>query len=395
MTAALRREIPFNKSVLKWARERRGRSYEDAATSAGVRPEKVAEWEDRSASSLPSVRQARLLAAAYGRPFLEFLAAEIPILSESPLVPDFRLGRSTPGPEDHIGLAEVQSWAESLRLNAIDLLEMLGDQIPRFRSDLHATVVDSFEDMAWKVRLAIGFTPELQIGLPSKERDNVPQVLRKKIERAGVLVVKSSALNEFSARGMCMYADALPIVIFGGEAFGAQAFTMAHELAHVVLSHSAVSDGLKGPGTNRIEQWCNDFAGAFLIPKPILVRDLDHLQINSPSIDDFRLKSLAARYAVSRHAMLVRLVKLGYVRKEYYWGFKRQQFIAEEDSHVAQGRSKYYGSRYRNSCGDFYTGLVLEAWSSGHITNHNAAEFLGIKNITHLNDIRSNFEVRE
>jgi hypothetical protein len=38
-----------------------------------------------------------------------------------------------------------------------------------------------------------------------------------------------------------------------------------------------------------------------------------------------------------------------------------------------------------------YTGLVLEAWSSGIITNHNAAEFMGIKNIAHLEEIRSRF----
>ena len=44
--ARARREVPFNKAVLKWARERRGRSYEQAANSAGVTPEKIIEWEE-------------------------------------------------------------------------------------------------------------------------------------------------------------------------------------------------------------------------------------------------------------------------------------------------------------------------------------------------------------
>ena len=32
-----------------------------------------------------------------------------------------------------------------------------------------------------------------------------------------------------------------------------------------------------------------------------------------------------------------------------------------------------------------------EAWSSGRITNHNAAEYMGIKNFEHLYAIRDNF----
>jgi hypothetical protein len=33
----------------------------------------------------------------------------------------------------------------------------------------------------------------------------------------------------------------------------------------------------------------------------------------------------------------------------------------------------------------------MEAWGTDRITNHNAAEFMGIKNLRHLNDIRQHF----
>jgi hypothetical protein len=74
-----------------------------------------------------------------------------------------------------------------------------------------------------------------------------------------------------------------------------------------------------------------------------------------------------------------------------FWGVRRAQFIKEEREYKSHARAKYYGSRYRSSRGEMYTGLVLEAWSSGIITNHSAAEFMGIKNIAHLHEIRNRF----
>lgn len=100
---------------------------------------------------------------------------------------------------------------------------------------------------------------------------------------------------------------------------------------------------------------------------------------------------MASAFCVSRHAALVRLIELGYVSERFYWETKRAQFIEQENAFKGGGRAEYYGSRYRSSRGDLYTGLVLEAWSNGIITNHNAAEFMGIKNLAHLDDIRNRF----
>jgi transcriptional regulator with XRE-family HTH domain len=134
--AQVRRDVPFNKDVLKWARERRGLSYEQAAHGAGVTPEKIMGWEERDGTTRPTVRQARLLASEYDRPFLEFFSREIPEISEPQLIPDFRLYHDPPRPDEHRGLIELQSWAETFRLNTLDLLEILGDQTPRFPNDL-------------------------------------------------------------------------------------------------------------------------------------------------------------------------------------------------------------------------------------------------------------------
>lgn len=389
-----RRDVPFNKAVLKWARERRGRSYEQAAHSAGVTPERIIEWEKRDSVARPTVRQARLLAGEYDRPFLEFFSREIPEIAEPKLVPDFRLYHGAARPDEHRELLELQSWAETFRLNTLDLLELLGDQTPRFPNDLYVNATSSPSHAARRTREFMKFALSEQIGLKNSERDSVPKKLRMKIEALGVLVLKNSVLKDFHARGMCIYSEVLPVIVFGSESPSAQVFTLVHELAHIVLKQS----GISGPPSDRSpssknEQWCNEFAAAFLIPEDILAIDVGSEPNDAPTIEDTRLAALAARYAVSRHAMLIRLVKLGYVQADFYWRVKRPQFVEEEEEYKGGGRSKYYGSRYRSACGDFYTGLVLEAWETGRITNHNAGEFMGIKNLQHLEDIRSNFGV--
>jgi hypothetical protein len=95
--------------------------------------------------------------------------------------------------------------------------------------------------------------------------------------------------------------------------------------------------------------------------------------------------------SVSEHAMLIRLVHLGYVAPAYYWKVKRPEFDRQEEMYKGGGRSAYFGSRYRARQGDLYTGLVLEAWANDRITNHKAGEFMGIRNLEHLNAVRAYF----
>ena len=72
-----RPRVPFNPAMLRWAREWRGRSVAEAAHRVGRSEAVVLEWENPEGNSAPTVRQARILADFYERPFLEFFAATI------------------------------------------------------------------------------------------------------------------------------------------------------------------------------------------------------------------------------------------------------------------------------------------------------------------------------
>jgi Zn-dependent peptidase ImmA (M78 family)/DNA-binding XRE family transcriptional regulator len=389
--AAARSELPINSDVLVWARKRMGLSEEEAAALVPVKVERLIAWEREAA--FPTINQARKLAKVYGRPFLEFFAAEIPALENVALVPDFRLHRDVPTLKDEAVRAEIQGWAETQRLNALDLLEILGDAPPVLPQALASTINEPTESAAERAREAIDFTIQEQLDLPANDKRLIPDRLRARMSDAGILVLKRADIKKLGMRGMCLFSEPLPIIVYGNEAPGAQAFTLAHELGHVALKSSGVSGpAVTGREVARVEDWCNRFASDFLVPRRILADIWPQPDRQMAEVSDDQLSEVARRFGVSPHAMLVRLVSLGYVAPAYYWEVKRPQFLQEEAEYVVPPmRAAYYGSRYKNSLGNFYTGLVLEAWGTGAISGHNAAEFLGIKNIRHLSDIRERF----
>ncbi len=387
--------LPFNKRVLKWARERQGRSYEQAAKSVGVSAQKIIDWESTETPALPTVRQARSLAEEYERPFLEFFSPEVPDVPNPSLVPDFRFYRDGVRDEEVHGLIARQAWAETQRLNILDLYEIVGEEPIQFPRTFYASILDDASVVAARAREAMAFPYTQQIGLTQQGREALPRVLRSKIESLGVLVLKDSALRRFRTRGLCIYFEVFPVIVFSNESPGAQAFTLIHEFAHILLKQSAIIGSPVEAGISSsiqvIEKWCNEFAAAFLMPARFLAPVFADDRIPIPSINDDDLSLLARHFGVSRHAMLVRLVQLKYVSEGYYWTVKRAEFLKEEEEYKSFARATYYGSRYRSSHGDLYTGLVLEAWATGRITNHNAAEFMDIKNLAHLDAIRDNF----
>jgi Zn-dependent peptidase ImmA (M78 family)/DNA-binding XRE family transcriptional regulator len=395
MAAATQKKerAPFNREVLRWARERVKLSYDSAAQGAGVTADRIQNWEDGSV--VPTIKQARKLAYLYDLPFMELLSKSTPQIKELQLVPDFRMHRETEEPTEEYELLLIQSEAEEVRLNALDLFEMVGSQPPVLPESIYANTKQDAETVASAVRDIIGLPFGEQTLRKGNDKDKFVLAFRNYLERSGIIVMKNSGLANFGARGLCLFAIPLPVIIFSNEAPTAQAFTLAHELAHVVLKESGISGPLRtAPEKTRakeIEDWCDDFAGAFLMPADQVANVLPKPSQPENSIDDGRISKIANKFCVSRHAALVRLVELGYVKEDFYWKVMRPRFLEQEAAFKGGGRAKYYGSRFRSSRGDLYTGLVLEAWSNGAITNHNAGEFMGIKNLVHLEDIRNHF----
>jgi Zn-dependent peptidase ImmA (M78 family)/transcriptional regulator with XRE-family HTH domain len=387
---------PFTPAVFRWARDRAGYSIEDVAKKLSIPRENLLDWESDNGALAPTVKQARDLAALYGRSFLEWFLPAPPDLPEPNLIPDFRLYRGAEDYSDTRELLDAQLWAETQRDNALDLYSELSEDVPRVPETLFATIEHDADVVSATVREAMRFPIEQQAGrITTQERAGIPSLIRDKIESLGILTLRRSDLKRYGVRGFCIADFPLPVIVFTSESPNAQAFTLVHELAHVLIQQSAISGAIPRQGGDaaiRItENWCNNFAAAFLIPRPTVLAKCPIPNTPRESIPDAEIVNLANYFGVSEHAMLIRLVELKYVEASYYWDVKRQIYDEEERDFKAFRRPKFYGRRYASSLGTLYTSLVLEAWDAGRITNHNAAEFMGIKNLAHLHEIRENF----
>ncbi len=107
----------------------------------------------------------------------------------------------------------------------------------------------------------------------------------------------------------------------------AQIFTLAHELAHIWLGLSAVSDAdLEARSANATERWCNEVAAEFLLPLAALrgfTLDLE------PLID--QLQALAREFKVSTLVALRRLYDAGHLTQSQF----RMDYAEERDRVLA------------------------------------------------------------
>lgn len=310
--------IPINPELLTWARERAGL---DTLELAGRFP-KLSEWE--AGELQPTLRQledfARAVHVAVGLLFL-------PAPPDEPLpIPDFRtvgdreLKRPSPNLLDTIYLCQQrQDWfRDYARVHSLPALDFIGT----------ARVQNSPLEVAEAMRQTLELNIAQRQRLPTWT-DALRQLISK-MEDAGVLVMASGVVGSNSHRkldveefrGFALADDLAPLVfINGADSKAAQMFTLAHELAHLWLGESGISDPEAGrvaePG---IERWCNAVAAEFLMPLAMLQQDY---QAGTPIADE--IQRLARSFKVSTLVALRRLYDAGFIDEPTLWQSYREE----------------------------------------------------------------------
>jgi Zn-dependent peptidase ImmA (M78 family) len=102
-----------------------------------------------------------------------------------------------------------------------------------------------------------------------------------------------------------------------------QRFTIAHEIGHFLLHKRTqrhfdedfrinFRNAVSSEATQRDEIAANQFAAALLMPERFLKTDLVRMDLDDRGAEDI-IRSLAVRYKVSKRAMELRLVNLGFI----------------------------------------------------------------------------------
>ena len=123
-------------------------------------------------------------------------------------------------------------------------------------------------------------------------------------------------------RGFAL-ADGLAPLVFlnGADSKAAQMFTLAHELAHVWLGASGVSDTQAGQVPEQhTERWCNRVAAEMLMP-------LDELRVahQREAPIPAEIQRLAREFKVSTLVALRRLFDAGFINRDALWQHYREE----------------------------------------------------------------------
>jgi Zn-dependent peptidase ImmA (M78 family) len=291
--------VAVKPELLQWAQARSGRNTRNLAEQFP----KLARWERGEAQ--PTLKQLERFARATFVPVGYFFLAEPP--EERIPIPDLRTvgGQAIAQPSPHLldtiyACQRRQAWYQ-------DWARTAGEDRRRFVGS--AKLDSPVEDTAARMRQTLGFDLEARHACHTWT-----EALRQFIQQAddaGILVMVSGVvgnnnhrpLDPDEFRGFALADPLAPLVfINGADTKAAQMFTLAHELAHLWLGESALTNVTPTSApTQRIESWCNRVAAELLVPLAAVRQAIGR----GEPLDD--VPRLARRFKVSTLVILRRL----------------------------------------------------------------------------------------
>lgn len=371
--------VPVKPEMLQWACERAGLDL-DALTE---RFPKLPDWLSEDAE--PTFKQLEDFAKATHTPFGFFFLPKPPV--ERVPIPDFRtirgeaIKRPSPDLLDTIYICQQrQEWyREYARVSSERPFPFVGS----------VTTDSDVVQVARDMRDALAFDLD--------ERRQMPtwvEALRRFIEQAdnlGILVMTNGVvgsnnrrkLNPQEFRGFALSDPLAPLVfINGADTKAAQMFTLAHELAHLWLGQSALTDAVpRSVPTNAVESWCNRVAAELLAPLTVVSREFDR---RAPLRDES--SRLARRFKVSTLVILRRIHDAGALPRDRFW----REYDAEVDRLTSIPRTTGGGDFYLTTAARvskrFARAVFTSTWE-GRSSFTEAFHLLGFKKMSTFRDL--------
>ncbi len=329
-------KVTVQPRILEWARDRAGLSKVALAKKLGAKEEQVEQWEREGTLTY---KRAEKLAKVTHIPFGYLFLSEPP--EEKLPVADFRTvgsdGDYKPSPELLDVLYDAmrkQDWYRDY------LLEMGGEPLSFVGS---ITLSLSPKVAAEKIRKLFRFTTSMRAAASNWEQ--ALGFMFDHCEEEGVLVLRSGVadgnthrpllVEEF--RGFALTDTYAPLIFINSkDSPAAQMFTLVHELVHLWLGISGISnlEQTYAP-EKRVEQFCNQVAAEVLVPLEDLRQALAE--------EERDIVKLRRRFKVSTLVILRRLKDLKVIDAESF----RKLYKKEEDA-FQQKRIKQKGG------GDYY-----------------------------------------
>ena len=370
--------------LLGWARNRAKVTVDDAAKVANVEPETLEGWE--AGDGAPTISQLRNLAGKYHFPLAVFYLSNPP--TDFTPLRDFR---RLPNANDRTISTELALHirnAQQRRELALELHDELGEPARPFR--LRATLGDSPEVVGEEVRRFLGVTEADQCKAAREGRGF--DFWRRKFEEKDILVFviggPHNTVDTSEMRGFAIARNEIPVIVINGRDYsqGGRCYTLLHELAHVLLGESALTNGYGGTAEEqRIERFCEAVAAAALMPRDLMLSFAQVKPSGERKWNDDELRTMANAIGVSREAFLLRLVPMRRASWDFYMG-RRKKF---QDDYEAAAAAKILAPKKEVKIkrpvllmswnGRGFTRLVLRSYYDQRITLNDVSSYLGAK----------------
>ena len=385
--------------MLVWAREEAGLEVEEAADILGFIKSTVKESASQRLMALengdrtPTRAQLLELVRVYRCPLLTFYLKRPP-------------GRGDRG-EDFRQSAGAVSRRESSLLDALmrDIRarqEMVRSLLEDEEESHELAFVGSasINDRVRAVAASIASTLEFEHRGREARRgdaDTLFRTLRERAESAGVFVLLIGDLGSYHTalgvevfRGFAISDRVAPFVVINDQdSRAARSFTLIHELAHIWLDRSGVS-GEPSPNAprsleDRIEQFCNDVAGEFLLPAEALHAQPAELDAGDKHGAEDAIRVLADAWSVSEPMVAYRLKRTGRITTAVYRDlisayaarWQQQRKRQRERNRERDGAPSAYVIR-RSRLGRALLDVVQRTLRDNALTHTKAAKLLGV-----------------
>lgn len=360
-----------NIAMLTWARERSGYSLPEFAHKLGVTDEKLAQWE-AGEQQLTFVQAMKFAEKAYV-PFGYLFLAQPPV--EKLPIPDLRT----------VGSGELRRPSAEL----IDLLKNMLECQDWYRDYARnqllqpVAVVGSYGIQQGVEAVVADIRAKLQIA-PHPRRGTWEEYYRdlvQRIERLGILVMRQPSLGHHTRpfnvdefRGFALCDEFAPLIFINhADAPGARLFTLIHELCHIWIGQSGVSDA--GANNHRDEErFCNAVAAELLVPtdefKQLWRIDVEQWQQNLPDLE--------AHFHVSSWTLARKALTLQLISQPEYAAFIQAQNDAYKAREKQEGGPTFYKTKKAQISELFSKAVVSEALN-GKLILRDAGWMLGMK----------------
>ncbi len=310
----------INSEVVSWARQRAGLSVGELAAKLKVAEHIIGDWE--SSAGLPAFSIAEKLAEELHIPFGYLFLSKPP--KNEIQIPDLR----TVGSRQPSGLSiDFLDALKSCLLKQqwySEYLQSEGKKPLSFPGSM--TMADGLDAVADEITTTLGIHDGLRDEAISWEQFKGKLV--EAAEKIGILVMQSGvgannlrplSVKEF--RGFAIMDSFAPLVFINSKDAGAaRIFTLIHELAHLWIGKSGISNPELRKRANEqpnvIERFCNKVAAEVLVPKRAILK---RWNADRPIYEN--VQTLARYFRVSRYVALRQAYEQDLATKEEYLSF--------------------------------------------------------------------------